>query len=177
MCLKQFKQQQHKNLMSQATQLLLIKRKSSIRKSYLLAAEGAQQAAAKAVYQDGQSCENRGRSPDDTTPTMTWSLLRFWKADCASHSSYTACIHTHLSVIGYHPVLCKLVHASQHVSMQSDALLSQISKHSRMTGKVRQVKFHQGCLLSMPKAYTSAAVECLLPDKTSGGKWVTVPSQ
>lgn len=54
------------------------------------AADCAQQAAASAEYQAGQCKGKAGLKPEDTTPTMIWTLLRPGKAAFPVHSSYTA---------------------------------------------------------------------------------------
>ena len=54
------------------------------------AADCAQQAAASAEYQAGQCKGKAGLKPEDTTPTMIWTLLRPEKAAFPVHSSYTA---------------------------------------------------------------------------------------
>lgn len=54
------------------------------------AADCAQQAAASAEYQAGQCKGKAGLKPEDTTPTMIWTLLRPGKAALPVHSSYTA---------------------------------------------------------------------------------------
>jgi len=63
----------------------------------LESADCIQQAAARDEYQAGQCKGKTGRRPEDTTPTMTWTLLSPAKAAFPVHNSNTA-QHTTVTV-------------------------------------------------------------------------------